>query len=145
MHVELRSQALAPWDELARYEAAQLAGGTYGATATFVGTMRDFHADRSVERMFLEHYPGMTERQLERIVAAESARAGIVDALVVHRVGWLEPADAIVLVAVWAAHRGPAFDACRAIMEALKSRAPFWKHEATDQGGRWVTANTPDH
>jgi molybdopterin synthase catalytic subunit len=141
MAVVLRAASFDPWSELPHYAGALRPQAT-GATAAFVGTMRDFNEGAAVEALFLEHYPGMTERQLEHIVAAEHERHGLADALVIHRVGWIQPGEAIVLVAAWAAHRGPAFDACRAIMEALKARAPFWKHEHTSAGARWVRHNT---
>jgi len=92
--------------------------------------------------MTLEHYPGMTERHLETICAEATARWGLLDTLVIHRVGLVLPGDPIVLVAAWSAHRAEAFTACRHIMEDLKSRAPFWKKETTAQGERWVARNT---
>lgn len=143
MAVVLREAPFDPWAELPQYAATTARPGGVGATAAFVGSMRDFNEGDTVEQMFLEHYPGMTERQLEHIMAAECERYELTDALVIHRVGWIQPGESIVLVATWAGHRGPAFDACRAIMEALKSRAPFWKHEHTTAGHRWVEHNTP--
>jgi molybdopterin synthase catalytic subunit len=92
--------------------------------------------------MTLEHYPGMTEKELERIIGEAHERWQLLDELVIHRVGELLPNEPIVLVAVWSAHRKDAFEACRHIMEALKSRAPFWKKERLDQGVRWVDKNT---
>ena len=115
-----------------------------GAVATFIGTVRDVNDDASVATMTLEHYPGMTEKALEAIVAEARARFEILDALVIHRVGELRPADQIVLVAVTSAHRGDAFDACRFIMDYLKTRAPFWKKEHTPAGARWVDARASD-
>ena len=115
-----------------------------GAVATFIGTVRDVNDDASVATMTLEHYPGMTEKSLEAIVAEARTRFDILDALVIHRVGELSPADQIVLVAVTSAHRGDAFDACRFIMDYLKTRAPFWKKEATADGARWVDARASD-
>ena len=97
----------------------------------------------SVRGMTLEHYPGMTERHLQRIVEAAFAEWPLLDALVIHRVGDLQPNDPIVLVAVWSAHRAAAFAACRFIMEELKSKAPFWKREDIAGGARWVEHNTP--
>jgi molybdopterin synthase catalytic subunit len=94
--------------------------------------------------MTLEHYPGMTEKALAAIVAEAHARFDILDALVIHRVGELRPADQIVLVAVTSAHRGDAFDACRFVMDYLKTRAPFWKKEVTAEGARWVDARGSD-
>jgi molybdopterin synthase catalytic subunit len=116
--------------------------GKYGAAAVFVGTMRDINEGDAVQSMSLEHYPGMTEKELERIVDEARSRWQLLDELIVHRVGELGPNDPIVLVAVWSAHRKDAFEACRHIMEALKSRAPFWKKEQLDEGYRWVEKNT---
>lgn len=126
-----------------RHEEGQAGlAAKYGATASFVGTLRDFNEGAAVSGMFLEHYPGMTEKQLEQIAAEAAQRWPLLDSLIVHRVGPIEPGEAIVLVAVWTSHRGDAFDACRHIMEALKSRAPFWKKESLQQGGRWVERNS---
>lgn len=142
MQVKLVDRAFDPWEELRAYQE-HLAQGQYGATASFVGTVRDFNQGERVEAVFLEHYPGMAERELERIVSEAESRWDFLDALVIHRVGEVWPGDPIVLVAVWSAHRGPAFDACRFIMEALKTRAPFWKQERLPTGARWVEKNTP--
>ena len=98
----------------------------------------------TVNRMTLEHYPGMTEKALEEIGAEAARRWDILDSRIVHRVGPLEPGDAIVLVAVSSAHRGEAFAACEFIMDFLKTRAPFWKKEATPSGERWVEAKVSD-
>ena len=108
-----------------------------GAVASFVGVVRDVP-------MTLEHYPGMTEKALDAIVAEAKARWNIVETLIVHRVGPLKPADQIVIVAVTSAHRGDAFAACEFIMDYLKTRAPFWKKEETPGGARWVEARTSD-
>ena len=115
-----------------------------GAVVTFIGTVRDINDDSRVSQMTLEHYPGMTDQALEAIVAKAKARFDIYDALVIHRVGELHPTDQIVLVAVTSAHRGEAFDACRFIIDYLKTEAPFWKKEQTPQGARWVDARTSD-
>jgi molybdopterin synthase catalytic subunit len=115
----------------------------YGATNIFIGTMRDYNEGEVIRSMTLEYYPGMTENQLEKIVAIAEQRWTILDAYVVHRVGEIKPDDTIVLVVVWALHRGDAFDACRFIMEELKSTAPFWKKETLLSGqARWVEKNT---
>ena len=143
MAVELRDSSFEPWRELAENPDGDSAAGRFGATCAFVGTMRDFNEGAAVERMFLEHYPGMTERQLEAIVAETRDAHGLLDARVIHRVGTIEPGEPIVLVAVWSAHRREAFEGCRALMEALKSRAPFWKRESGADGERWVERNTP--
>jgi molybdopterin synthase catalytic subunit len=115
-----------------------------GAIATFVGTVRDVNDAANVSALVLEHYPGMTERALGEIVDDAKSRWNILDALVVHRVGKLEPTEAIVLVAVTSAHRQDAFAACEFIMDFLKTRAPFWKKETTPAGERWVDARQSD-
>lgn len=144
MTIELREQPFDPYQELQQYQDVVLGQrGKYGATASFVGTMREFNEDAPVYAMTLEHYPGMTERHLERIVEEARRRWDILDALVIHRVGPLRPADPIVLVAVWSAHRAAAFEACRYLIEELKSRAPFWKKERRPEAERWVEHNTP--
>ena len=98
-----------------------------GAIATFIGTVRDINEGTGVSAMTLEHYPGMTERALEKIVLEARGRWDIFDALVIHRVGRLEPLDQIVLVVTVGAHRGEAFSACEFIMDYLKTQAPFWE------------------
>lgn len=144
MQVEVRDSAFNPWDELLRYQESVLGdSGKYGATASFVGTMRDFNEGDGVQAMVLEHYPGMTEKHLRQISEEAKRRWEILDTLIVHRVGKLQPNDPIVLVAVWAAHRAPAFEACRYLIEELKSRAPFWKKESIEEHTRWVRHNTP--
>ena len=115
-----------------------------GAVVTFIGTVRDVNDDEQVLQMTLEHYPGMTEKALDAIVVQARQRFDIYDALVIHRVGELRPTDQIVLVAVTGAHRGAAFDACRFIIDYLKTEAPFWKKEQTPEGARWVDARTTD-
>ena len=115
-----------------------------GAVATFVGTVRDLNDASQVSTLTLEHYPGMTEKALARIVDDARQRWDIYDALVVHRVGALQPGDQIVLVAVTSAHRGESFAACQFIMDYLKTRAPFWKKERTPEGERWVEARASD-
>lgn len=144
MTIKICDTGFDPCVELRRYqdERADL-HGKFGATVSFVGTMRDFNDNETVRAMTLEHYPGMTEKYLDRILAEAKARWDIVDALVVHRVGALRPNEPIVLVAVWAAHRAPAFDAARYLIEELKTRAPFWKKETRAQSQRWVEHNTP--
>ena len=115
-----------------------------GAVVTFLGTVRDLNEGEHVAEMELEHYPGMTEKSLEAIVAQAKSRWDIFDALVIHRVGPLKPLDQIVLVAVTSAHRGEAFDACEFIIDYLKTEAPFWKKEQTPSGARWVDARVTD-
>jgi molybdopterin synthase catalytic subunit len=115
-----------------------------GAVVTFVGTVRDINEGASVAELELEHYPGMTEKALEDIVAKAGARFSLADALVVHRVGPMRPQEQIVLVVTLSAHRGEAFAACEFIMDYLKSEAPFWKKEQTPEGARWVDARSSD-
>ena len=115
-----------------------------GAVASFIGVCRDANDGDRVTKMTLEHYPGMTEKALDNIIAEAKLRWEVMDVLVVHRVGELRPTDQIVLVIVTGAHRGEAFSACEFIMDYLKTRAPFWKKEETLQGARWVEARTSD-
>jgi molybdopterin synthase catalytic subunit len=115
-----------------------------GAVASFIGVCRDANDGTAVSRMTLEHYPGMTEKAIGGIIAEAKKRWSVMDALVIHRVGELRPADQIVLVIVTGAHRGEAFAACEFIMDYLKTRAPFWKKEETPKGARWVEARVSD-
>jgi molybdopterin synthase catalytic subunit len=115
-----------------------------GAIASFVGLVRDINDDLGVSSLELEHYPGMTERSIEKIVSQATERWALRGAIVIHRIGRLSPADQIVLVAVSSLHRGESFAACEFIMDYLKTQAPFWKKELTSSGGRWVDARTSD-
>ena len=134
----------ADFDVGAELAALRAGDARVGALASFVGLVRDSNDGSSVSGMTLEHYPGMTEKALAAIVAEARGRWAIYDALVIHRVGLLQPGDQIVLVAVTSGHRGEAFAACEFIMDYLKTRAPFWKKEATPDGGRWVDARESD-
>jgi molybdopterin synthase catalytic subunit len=127
-------------------EIARLRGGNprIGAVASFIGLVRDVNDGEAVRELTLEHYPGMTEKALEEIIAEAKSRWEVIDAVVVHRVGPLRPTDQIVLVVVASGHRGDAFAACEFIMDYLKTRAPFWKKEATPAGERWVDARETD-
>ena len=123
-----------------------LDAGSFGATASFVGTMRHINEGDEVVGMMLEHYPGMTEKELQKIIDDAAEQWRIIDALIVHRVGDMVPGEPIVLTAVWSMHRKDAFEAVRYLMEALKSRAPFWKKETLSSGEtRWVEKNTPGY
>ncbi|WP_027797246.1 molybdenum cofactor biosynthesis protein MoaE [Paraburkholderia acidipaludis] len=115
-----------------------------GAVACFVGTVRDLNDGSTVATMELEHYPGMTEKALENIVAEAQRRWPGIEVLIVHRVGKLAPLDQIVLVATTSMHRGDAFASCEFVMDYLKTEAPFWKKEETGQGARWVDARVSD-
>ena len=127
-------------------EIAELRRGDsrVGAVAAFVGLVRDINDAAAVSTLTLEHYPGMTEKALMRIVDEAKSRWNVYDAVVIHRIGELKPADQIVFVAVSSAHRGEAFAACEFIMDYLKTRAPFWKKEQTPAGERWVEARASD-
>jgi molybdopterin synthase catalytic subunit len=115
-----------------------------GAIASFVGLARDMNEGSGVTAMTLEHYPGMTEKALAKLVDEACARWTLLDVTVIHRIGRMLPGDPIVLVAVAASHRGEAFAACEFIMDYLKTQAPFWKKEATPEGERWVEARASD-
>ena len=143
MHIEIKSAAFDPWQILAAYQPAALAGKAC-ASAVFVGSMRDFNEGDTVVAMQLEHYPGMTEKFLATLAQEAMQRWNLLDVLIVHRVGAISPGDSIVLLAVWSAHRAAAYEANRYLMEILKSRAPLWKKETLgNQTQRWVEKNTP--
>ncbi len=144
MKVEINEDMFDPWRELAAYQQqrAELHKAA-GATAVFVGTMRDFNDGNTVHSMVLEHYPAMTQQYLQRMVEQSMTASELLDVLVLHRVGKIFPGQPIVLVATWSAHRAVALTACRDIMEQLKAKAPFWKQEMTVDGTRWVEHNTP--
>jgi molybdopterin synthase catalytic subunit len=141
MSVRIQTQ---DFDVGAEITVLRRANPKVGAVASFIGVVRDVNDGDAVRDMTLEHYPGMTERALEAIVAEAKSRWDIIDVLVVHRVGRLLPTDQIVLVVVTGAHRGEAFAACEFVMDYLKTRAPFWKKEQTGAGARWVEARSAD-
>lgn len=118
--------------------------GGIGAMVSFVGLVRDINEGDAINTLTLEYYPGMTEKALEAIENEAKVRWDILDSVIIHRVGTLQPQDQIVLVAVASAHRGDAFKACEFMMDFLKTSAPFWKKEATNQGERWVEAKLSD-
>jgi molybdopterin synthase catalytic subunit len=142
--IKISSEPFDPWLEIqAHQHSAMNMSGKFGATSIFIGTMRDFNEGDDVMGMTLEHYPGMTETQLEKIIAEAFRQWPVIDVLVVHRIGDILPNEPIMLVAVWSSHRGDAFDASRYIIEGLKSRAPFWKKELLkSQAKRWLVKNT---
>lgn len=140
MKVIVTTDLFNPWSFLHEYEQTltQL-HGKMGAIATFVGTTRDFNDGEQVTTLFLEHYPSMTEKYLYTLMDTAKQRWAIADSLIVHRVGTLQPGETIVLIAVWATHRQPAFAGCQFLLEALKKEAPFWKRETLGNGEqRWV-------
>lgn len=119
-----------------------------GAIATFTGLVREFYepgADTAVQTLTLEHYPGMTEKALSDIVAQARERWPLQACHVIHRVGELHSGEQIVFVGVAAAHRGDAFAAAEFIMDYLKTRAPFWKKQGTEQGSEWIESRDSDH
>jgi len=145
MTAEILASEFDPHRRLGEYQRGLEAPGACGAEASFVGYMRDYNEGERVRAMTLEHYPGMTEQHLQAIETEARRRWDLRDVLIVHRVGEIAVGEAIVLVGVWSAHRAAAFEACRFIMEDLKSRAPFWKKEQLEQGERWVENNTPGY
>ena len=145
MLIEVTDNSIDAWQLIQDYEAShQQLAGKHGACVVFLGRMRDFNESESIKEMELEHYPGMTDQFLTAIVDEAIQQWDILDVVVVHRIGKITPADTIVVVAVWAAHRAHAYTANQFIMEALKSKAPFWKKETLAAGQtRWVESNTP--
>lgn len=118
--------------------------GKIGAIASFIGIARDINQHESVQGLVLEHYPGMTEKTLQKLIDQTKQRWNIFDALIIHRIGVLKPQDQIVLVAVSSEHRAEALQACQFVMDFLKTSAPFWKKELTVQGERWITPRESD-
>lgn len=141
MSVRVQREAFDPGHEVNAMHAANVG---VGAVVGFVGYVRDFNDGREVAGMFLEHYPGMTEKALGKIVEEANGRWPLLKVEVLHRIGALEPGEPIVFVGVASAHRQAAFDACNFIMDYLKTRAPFWKKEATGEGPRWVEGKESD-
>ena len=127
-------------------ELSKLSNGNHqiGGMVSFVGLVRDMAAGDSISAMTLEHYPGMTEKQLAEIDQTANERWELNASLIIHRYGRLEPGDNIVLVACASPHRESAFDACHFLIDWLKTKAPFWKLEETRDGGHWVEAQTKD-
>ncbi len=134
----------ADFDAGAEMAALRRGNPAIGAIASFIGLVRNANEGAQISQMTLEHYPGMTEKALEKIIDDAKSRWDIIDVLVIHRVGTLQPCDQIVLVIVAGAHRGEAFAACEFVMDYLKTQAPFWKKEQTPAGNRWVEARSSD-
>lgn len=141
MQISVQTDAFDAGQLLNQMQAKQLG---IGAVASFVGYVRDYNQDAAVSELLLEHYPGMTEKALEKIVEQAEQRWPLLRVKVVHRVGLLGLGEPIVFVAVASAHRQAAFAACEFIMDYLKARAPFWKKEHTEQGARWVDGRDSD-
>lgn len=139
--IRVQAEDFDPGAELARFGG----NGAIGGVCMFLGLVRDFMGDgTSVGGMTLEHYPGMTEKQLAAIEAEARKRWPLEDALIIHRYGRLEPGERIVLVATASAHREAAFQSCHFLIDWLKTKAPFWKIEHTAEGDRWVAAKDAD-
>ena len=141
MKIQLRETPFNPWEELQAYQAQQSAiKSGYGAASIFVGTMRDFNQNKSIQSMYLEHYPGMTDQYLHKLADEALNKWDVLDIFIIHRYGSIMPADTIVLLAVWSAHRDAAFSANRYLIEELKTRAPLWKKETllADNSTQWV-------
>jgi len=115
-----------------------------GGLTCFVGLVRDMAGDEKITSMTLEHYPGMTERQLEKLEQEARERWSLQDVLIIHRYGKLLPGDRIVLVATTAPHRESTMDSCRFLIDWLKTKAPFWKLEDMESGPRWVASREED-
>ncbi|WP_252178482.1 molybdopterin synthase catalytic subunit MoaE [Endozoicomonas sp. 4G] len=127
------------------FEQDLLSGNTgTGALVTFTGLVRDENLGDDVGGLYLEHYPGMTEKALQDIIDEAAERWPLQAIKVIHRVGPLKPGDRIVFVGVASAHRKAAFEICEFVMDYLKTRAPFWKKETTSEGDRWVDARESD-
>lgn len=122
---------------------AARSGGQAGAVVTFTGVVRD-RSGGGLHEMVIEHYPGMTERALQKIETEAIARWGLTDALIIHRFGAMKPGEQIMMVATAAAHRAAAFAAAEYLMDYLKSRAPFWKKEIAADSAEWVAARDED-
>lgn len=121
------------------------AGNTeIGGLASFVGLVRDYAGDEKISSMTLEHYPGMTEKQLAKLEAEARERWELQDVLIVHRYGTLNPGDRIVLVVTASAHREASLESCQFLIDWLKTKAPFWKLEDRESGAQWVESRNED-
>lgn len=133
-----------PFDVGQEFTAMTQGRHEIGGVACFVGLVRDMADGADIKSMTLEHYPGMTERQLEKIEAEALERWPLDASLVIHRYGRLDPGDPIVLVLTASAHRQAALESCHFLIDWLKTKAPFWKLEETPDGGQWVDARSSD-
>lgn len=115
-----------------------------GGLASFVGLVRDYAGDETITSMTLEHYPGMTEKQLERLEAEARKRWDLRDVLIIHRYGKLMPGDRIVLVVTASTHREASLESCQFLIDWLKTNAPFWKLEDMESGAKWVESRQED-
>ena len=139
VRISVQEEAFSCGDEIAQLQVSGV-----GGVSVFVGVVRDINENAAVSGLFLEHYPGMTEKQIAKIIDEAGSRWDIKAATVIHRVGQLEPSDEIVFVGAASAHRGEAFDACEYIIDYLKTRATFWKKESVTEGDRWLETRDSD-
>jgi molybdopterin synthase catalytic subunit len=140
--IRVQAEDFDPGAELARFSTGN---GRVGGVCMFLGLVRDFMGEGTgVAGMTLEHYPGMTEKQLAAIEAEARRRWPLEDALIIHRYGRLDAGERIVLVATASAHREAAFESCHFLIDWLKTKAPFWKVEHTERGDHWVEAKASD-
>jgi molybdopterin synthase catalytic subunit len=135
--ISVQTEDFDPGEQLKRLHSTL--AGRAGAVVSFTGLVRDLNQGETIARMTLEHYPGMTEKALAAIEAEAMERWELIDSIIIHRVGPLHPNDRIVFVAAASAHRKASFRACEYMIDSLKTRAPFWKKEATASGARWVS------
>jgi len=126
------------------YEKLKADAPKIGAIVTFTGLVRDLNGDEEVTGLFLEHYPGMTEKVLAQLIEDAKQRWPILNARIIHRIGSLKASDQIVFVGVNSEHREAAFAACEFLMDFLKTKAPFWKREQRESGDTWVDAKATD-
>jgi len=147
LHIELLTEPFEPLQKLEQWQQERNNADpeASAAEALFIGRVRGQSSNgQPLCALELEHYPGMTERQLERLATACGQRHGVHHGLVLHRIGRVLPGEAIVLVAIAADRRGTAQRCCQELLEALKHEAPFWKREwRADGSGHWITGNTP--
>jgi len=132
------------FDLAAELGALRCSSSKIGGIVSFVGLVRDFSNDGHIENIFLEHYSGMTEKALQKIIDEATVRWNLLGTRVIHRIGTLLPNDQIVLVATAALHRGEAFAGCEFIIDYLKTAAPFWKREQSGQGAHWLETRETD-
>jgi molybdopterin synthase catalytic subunit len=142
VRVRVTEQGFDPGTELSAFHAGSKGAG---ALANFVGYCRDKTGGRDVAELAIEQYPGFTEKEITRLAEEVADRLSVFDLLVVHRVGRIEPGEAIVLVAALSGHRNEAFEAVRLLMDYLKTDAPLWKKETGPDGSRWIEPTDHDH
>jgi molybdopterin synthase catalytic subunit len=134
----------ADFDLAAELTALRSGNSRVGAMVSFVGLVRDFSHNETIDSIYLEYYPGMTEKALNKIIAEATDRWNLINVRVIHRIGQLFANDQIVLVATTALHRGEAFAGCEFIIDYLKTAAPFWKKELTGKGSQWLETRDTD-